>query len=111
MVPFWFGLYGVQVFQFHWSALKYCLLPFGSLPLSGETALEPLVTMELNSSPSRMFWMPEPFATMSSHCCPQPGSYAWLGGKSVPLEGLEPPTVSLGRNCSSIELQRLARPL
>ena len=26
----------------------------------------------------------------------------------VPLEGLEPPTVSLGRNCSSIELQRLA---
>ena len=27
---------------------------------------------------------------------------------SVPLEGLEPPTVSLGRNCSSIELQRLA---
>jgi site-specific DNA recombinase len=29
----------------------------------------------------------------------------------VPLEGLEPPTVSLGRNCSSIELQRLAHPL
>lgn len=28
---------------------------------------------------------------------------------SVPLEGLEPPTVCLGRNCSSIELQRLAR--
>jgi uncharacterized protein YecE (DUF72 family) len=28
--------------------------------------------------------------------------------KAVPLEGLEPPTVSLGRNCSSIELQRLA---
>lgn len=28
--------------------------------------------------------------------------------ESVPLEGLEPPTVSLGRNCSSIELQRLA---
>ena len=27
---------------------------------------------------------------------------------TVPLEGLEPPTVSLGRNCSSIELQRLA---
>jgi hypothetical protein len=27
---------------------------------------------------------------------------------AVPLEGLEPPTVSLGRNCSSIELQRLA---
>ena len=27
----------------------------------------------------------------------------------VPLEGLEPPTVSLGRNCSSIELQRLAQ--
>ena len=26
----------------------------------------------------------------------------------MPLEGLEPPTVSLGRNCSSIELQRLA---
>lgn len=26
----------------------------------------------------------------------------------VPLEGLEPPTCSLGRNCSSIELQRLA---
>ena len=26
----------------------------------------------------------------------------------VPLKGLEPPTVSLGRNCSSIELQRLA---
>ena len=26
---------------------------------------------------------------------------------SVPLEGLEPPTLSLGRNCSSIELQRL----
>ena len=26
----------------------------------------------------------------------------------VPLAGLEPPTVSLGRNCSSIELQRLA---
>lgn len=26
----------------------------------------------------------------------------------VPLEGVEPPTVSLGRNCSSIELQRLA---
>lgn len=25
----------------------------------------------------------------------------------VPLEGLEPPTLSLGRNCSSIELQRL----
>lgn len=25
----------------------------------------------------------------------------------VPLEGVEPPTVSLGRNCSSIELQRL----
>ena len=24
----------------------------------------------------------------------------------VPLEGLEPPTLSLGRNCSSIELQR-----
>jgi hypothetical protein len=29
--------------------------------------------------------------------------------KVVPLEGLEPPTVSLGRNCSSIELQRLAQ--
>ena len=28
--------------------------------------------------------------------------------QAVPLEGLEPPTVSLGRNCSSIELQRLA---
>jgi hypothetical protein len=28
----------------------------------------------------------------------------------VPLEGLEPPTLSLGRNCSSIELQRLTRP-
>jgi hypothetical protein len=27
----------------------------------------------------------------------------------VPLEGFEPPTVSLGRNCSSIELQRRAR--
>jgi site-specific DNA recombinase len=27
----------------------------------------------------------------------------------VPLEGLEPPTLSLGRNCSSIELQRLTR--
>jgi hypothetical protein len=27
---------------------------------------------------------------------------------AVPLEGLEPPTCSLGRNCSSIELQRLA---
>ena len=26
---------------------------------------------------------------------------------TVPLEGLEPPTISLGRNCSSIELQRL----
>ncbi len=26
----------------------------------------------------------------------------------VPLEGFEPPTVSLGRNCSSVELQRLA---
>ena len=26
----------------------------------------------------------------------------------VPLEGVEPPTLSLGRNCSSIELQRLA---
>ena len=26
----------------------------------------------------------------------------------VPLEGLEPPTLSLGRNCSSIELQRPA---
>jgi hypothetical protein len=26
----------------------------------------------------------------------------------VPLEGFEPPTLSLGRNCSSIELQRLA---
>ena len=25
----------------------------------------------------------------------------------MPLEGLEPPTLSLGRNCSSIELQRL----
>ncbi len=31
--------------------------------------------------------------------------------RMVPLEGLEPPTVSLGRNCSSIELQRLAFPL
>lgn len=34
-----------------------------------------------------------------------------VGGSSntrlVPLEGLEPPTLSLGRNCSSIELQRL----
>ncbi len=29
--------------------------------------------------------------------------------ETAPLEGLEPPTVSLGRNCSSIELQRLAR--
>ncbi len=29
--------------------------------------------------------------------------------KMVPLEGLEPPTLSLGRNCSSIELQRLMR--
>lgn len=28
----------------------------------------------------------------------------------VPLEGLEPPTLSLGRNCSSIELQRLTTP-
>ena len=27
--------------------------------------------------------------------------------RAVPLEGLEPPTLSLGRNCSSIELQRL----
>ena len=27
----------------------------------------------------------------------------------VPLEGLEPPTLSLGRNCSSIELQRQRR--
>lgn len=32
----------------------------------------------------------------------------WSPVRSVPLEGLEPPTVSLGRNCSSIELQRLA---
>src|SRR6185312_12415943 len=31
-----------------------------------------------------------------------------LRHRTVPLEGLEPPTVSLGRNCSSIELQRLA---
>lgn len=29
----------------------------------------------------------------------------------VPLEGLEPPTLSLGRNCSSIELQRPVPPL
>jgi hypothetical protein len=29
----------------------------------------------------------------------------------VPLEGLEPPTLSLGRNCSSIELQRLTAQL
>ena len=29
------------------------------------------------------------------------------GERAVPLEGLEPPTLSLGRNCSSIELQRL----
>ncbi len=28
--------------------------------------------------------------------------------REVPLEGLEPPTLSLGRNCSSIELQRRA---
>lgn len=39
----------------------------------------------------------------------------WVEGSGqvvlVPLEGLEPPTVSLGRNCSSIELQRLAHPL
>ena len=27
----------------------------------------------------------------------------------VPLEGFEPPTVSLGRNCSSVELQRLTQ--
>ena len=32
----------------------------------------------------------------------------FIAKKEVPLEGLEPPTVSLGRNCSSIELQRLA---
>jgi hypothetical protein len=32
----------------------------------------------------------------------------WSNASLVPLEGLEPPTVSLGRNCSSIELQRLA---
>jgi site-specific DNA recombinase len=30
----------------------------------------------------------------------------WSKPSMVPLEGLEPPTVSLGRNCSSIELQR-----
>lgn len=29
----------------------------------------------------------------------------------VPLEGLEPPTLSLGRSCSSIELQRQAPPV
>lgn len=29
--------------------------------------------------------------------------------ETAPLEGLEPPTVCLGRNCSSIELQRLTR--
>jgi site-specific DNA recombinase len=38
----------------------------------------------------------------------------WAEGSSqillVPLEGLEPPTLSLGRNCSSIELQRLTGP-
>ncbi len=28
---------------------------------------------------------------------------------TVPLEGFEPPTVSLGRNCSSVELQRLTQ--
>jgi hypothetical protein len=41
-----------------------------------------------------------------------PDHVDWVKGCSdehlVPLEGLEPPTVSLGRNCSSIELQRLA---
>ena len=55
-----------------------------------------------------------------SECGQKAGKNAFLCGltseeipgqrqkKAVPLEGLEPPTVSLGRNCSSIELQRLA---
>ena len=42
---------------------------------------------------------------------PQPDSPATVRMSqwafAVPLEGLEPPTLSLGRNCSSIELQRL----
>ena len=35
------------------------------------------------------------------------GPTSTAGGGKVPLEGVEPPTLSLGRNCSSIELQRL----
>ena len=43
----------------------------------------------------------------------QPRDDALFSSKTslVPLEGLEPPTLSLGRNCSSIELQRLERPV
>ena len=37
------------------------------------------------------------------------GGASFVPFRLVPLEGLEPPTVCLGRNCSSIELQRLAR--
>ena len=39
----------------------------------------------------------------------KPGNPGQNGvARRVPLEGVEPPTVSLGRNCSSIELQRRA---
>ncbi len=41
-----------------------------------------------------------------------PSFYLAFWRKSeVPLEGVEPPTLSLGRNCSSIELQRLGKPV
>ena len=37
---------------------------------------------------------------------PHTGAWTDSPNQEVPLEGLEPPTLSLGRNCSSIELQR-----
>ena len=64
--------------------------------------------MGVCTSAGRSRWWPSPS---------RPSGRLWAAVQSVdvfsnrghvPPEGLEPPTVSLGRNCSSIELQRLA---
>ena len=67
-------------------------------------------TPEIQNSPTQMSGTGE-MAGLNAHFERQPRISAGsiFGNNTlVPLEGFEPPTCSLGRSCSSVELQRLA---
>ena len=68
-------------------------------------------TPQIQNSPAQMSGTGE-MAGLGAHSERDPhiSAGAIFGNSTlVPLEGFEPPTVSLGRNCSSVELQRLTQ--